>query len=133
MGEQTLVFFKPDAVKRGLVGRILGRFEDKGLTLKQMRLLTLTSEQADYHYHEHVEKGFYPNLKEYVTSGPIVAMVLEGREVISVVRTMLGATDSVKAAPGTIRGDFGLLMTENLVHASDSPESAAREIAHFFG
>ena len=133
MDEQTLVFFKPDAARRNLVGRILSRFEDKSLKIKEMKMMTLTAEQADYHYHEHVEKDFYPNLKEYVMSGPIVAMVLEGREVISVVRNLIGATDSVKAAPGTIRGDFGLLMTENLVHASDSPESAAREIGHFFG
>ena len=133
MVELTLVFFKPDAERRNLVGLILSRFEDKSLTIKEMKMMTLTAEQADYHYHEHVEKDFYPNLKQYVMSGPIVAMVLEGREVISVVRNLIGATDSVKAAPGTIRGDFGLLMTENLVHASDSPESAAREIGHFFG
>ena len=133
MAEQTLVFFKPDTEKRKLVGRLLARFEDKCLTIKEMKMMTLSAEEADYHYHEHVEKDFYPNLKEYVMSGPIVAMVLEGREVISVVRNLIGATDSVKAAPGTIRGDFGLLMTENLVHASDSPESAGREIGHFFG
>lgn len=132
MTQRTLVLLKPDAVRRGLVGQVLGRFEAKGLTLVAMELRTITGEQADRHYAEHVEKDFYPPLREFITSGPLVALVLEGDQAIDIVRAINGATDGRKATPGTIRGDFSLSNRENLVHASDSPESAEREIALWF-
>jgi nucleoside-diphosphate kinase len=127
--QRTLVLFKPDAVRRGLVGQILARFEAKGLTVAALELRTIDAALADRHYAEHVEKDFYPPLREFVTSGPLVAAVLEGDEAVEVVRAINGATDGRKAAPGTIRGDLSLSNRENLVHGSDSPESAAREIA----
>ena len=130
--ERTLVLIKPDAVCRGLVGEILSRFERKGLTIEAMVLRTMDAELADAHYAEHVTKPFYPPLKEFMTSGPLVALILSGDSAIDVVRGMIGATDGRKAAPGTIRGDLALSNRENLVHASDSPESAAREIALWF-
>jgi nucleoside-diphosphate kinase len=130
--QRTLVLLKPDAVRRGLVGQVLARFEAKGLTIVEMELRTITAEQADRHYAEHVEKDFYPPLRAFITSGPLVALVLEGDEAIDIVRALNGATDGRKAAPGTIRGDFSLSNRENLVHASDSPESAEREIALWF-
>jgi nucleoside-diphosphate kinase len=132
MSERTLVLLKPDAVRRGLVGEILGRFEAKGLTLVALEQRTITGDEADAHYAEHVERDFYPPLREFVTSGPLVALVLEGDAAIEVVRTLNGATDGRKAAPGTIRGDLSLSNRENLVHGSDSPESAAREIGIWF-
>ncbi len=132
MTQRTLVLLKPDAVKRGLVGDILSRFEGKGLQLVAMELRTIDAAQADAHYAEHVERDFYPPLRDFVTSGPLVALVLEGDEAIEVVRVLNGATDGRKAAPGTIRGDFSLSNRENLVHGSDSPESAQREIALWF-
>lgn len=132
MTQRTLVLLKPDAVRRGLVGQVLARFEAKGLTIVEMELRTITAEQADRHYAEHVEKDFYPPLREFITSGPLVALVLEGDEAIEIVRGLNGATDGRKAAPGTIRGDFSLSNRENLVHASDSAESAEREIALWF-
>lgn len=132
MVERTLVFIKPDGVKRNLIGQILSRFEEKGITISALNLKTLTDLEADYHYHEHVEKGFYPSLRGFVTSGPVVLMVLEGDNVIEVVRRMVGDTDGQKAAPGTIRGDYSMSKAENVIHASDSPQSAAREIKHFF-
>ncbi len=132
MTERTLVLIKPDAVRRGLVGEVLGRFERKGLRVVAMDQRTVDGETADRHYAEHVERDFYPPLREFVTSGPLVAMVLEGDEAIAVVRGLNGATDGRAAAAGTIRGDLSLSNRENLVHASDSPESAAREIAIFF-
>ena len=127
MTERTLVLIKPDAVRRGLVGEVLGRFERKGLTVVAMDLRTMDGETADRHYADHVEKPWYAPLREFMTSGPLVAAVLEGDEAISVVRTLVGATDGRAAAAGTIRGDFSLSNRENLVHASDSPESSARE------
>lgn len=130
--ERTLVLIKPDAVRRGLVGEIIGRFERKGLTIDAMVLRTMDAALADQHYAEHVEKDFYPPLKEFMTSGPLVAMVLSGDQAIEVVRNLTGATDGRKAAAGTIRGDLALSNRENLVHASDSPESAKREIALWF-
>ena len=130
--QRTLVLLKPDAVRRGLVGQVLSRFEAKGLTLVAMELRTIDAEQADRHYVEHVERDFYPPLREFITGGPLVALVLEGDEAITVVRALAGATDGRKAAPGTIRGDFSLSNRENLVHASDSPESSEREIALWF-
>lgn len=132
MGERTLVLVKPDAVRRGLVGEVISRFERKGLTIETMRLRTMDAALADQHYAEHVEKPFYPPLKAFMTGGPLVAMVLSGDQAIEVVRALTGATDGRKAAPGTIRGDLSLSNRENLVHASDSPDSAKREIALWF-
>lgn len=131
-GERTLVLIKPDAVRRGLVGEIVSRFERKGLVIEAMDLRTITPEMADEHYAEHVGRPYYPALKEFMTGGPLVAMVLSGDSAIEVVRTLTGATDGRKAAAGTIRGDFSLSNRENLVHASDSPQSAKREIALWF-
>jgi nucleoside-diphosphate kinase len=130
--ERSLVLIKPDAVRRGLVGEILGRFERKGLVVEAMVLREMDAELADEHYADHVEKPFYPPLKEFMTSGPLVALVLAGDEVIEVVRSMIGSTDGRKAAAGTIRGDLSLSNRENLVHASDSPESAKRELGLWF-
>jgi nucleoside-diphosphate kinase len=131
-GERSLVLVKPDAVRRGLVGEIIGRFERKGLVIEQMVLRTMDAELADRHYADHVEKAFYPPLKAFMTDGPLVALVVAGDEVIEVVRAMIGATDGRKAAAGTIRGDLSLSNRENLVHASDSSESAKRELALWF-
>jgi nucleoside-diphosphate kinase len=130
--ERSLVLIKPDAVRRGLLGDVLSRFERKGLAIEALVLRTMDAELADQHYADHVEKAFYPPLKEFMTSGPLAAVVLSGDEVIEVVRAMIGATDGRKAAAGTIRGDFSLSNRENLVHASDSPESAKRELALWF-
>lgn len=132
MSERTLVLIKPDAVRRGLVGEVLARFERKGLTIETMVLRTMDGELADRHYADHLEKPFYPPLKEFMISGPLVALVLGGDSAIDVVRTLVGATDGRAAAAGTIRGDYSLSNRENLVHASDSPDSAAREIALWF-
>ncbi len=132
MTQRTLVLFKPDAVRRGLVGDILARFEAKGLTIVALELRTIDAALADQHYAEHVGKDFYPPLRDFVTSGPLVASVLEGDEAVEVVRALNGATDGRKAAPGTIRGDLSSSNRENLVHGSDSPESAAREVALWF-
>jgi nucleoside-diphosphate kinase len=132
VGERTLVLVKPDAVRRALVGEVISRFERKGLTIETMRLRTMDAALADQHYAEHVEKPFYPPLKAFMTGGPLVAMVLSGDQAVEVVRALTGATDGRKAAPGTIRGDFSLSNRENLVHASDSPDSAKREIALWF-
>ena len=132
MSERTLVLFKPDSVRRGLVGEILSRFEAKGLTLVALEMRTIDAAMADQHYAEHVERDFYPPLRDFVTSGPLVAVVLEGDEAVEVVRAINGATDGRKAAPGTVRGDFSLSNRENLVHASDSVESSDREIGIFF-
>ena len=132
MTQRTLVLLKPDTVRRGLVGEVLGRFEAKGLRIVALEHRTIDGEQADRHYAEHVGRDFYPPLRDFVTSGPLVAMVLEGDEAIEVVRALNGATDGRKAAPGTIRGDLALSNRENLVHGSDSPESAERETALWF-
>lgn len=130
--QRTLVLVKPDAVRRGLVGEVLGRFERKGLRIVAMDQRQVDGELADRHYAEHLDKPFYPPLREFVTSGPLVAMVLEGDTAVDVVRAMNGATDGRQAAPGSIRGDLALSNRENLVHASDSAESATREIALWF-
>ena len=130
--QRTLVLLKPDTVRRGLVGNVLSRFEAKGLSIVAMEQRTIDSALADEHYADHVEKDFYPPLRDFVTSGPLVALVLEGDEAIEVVRGINGATDGRKAAPGTIRGDLSLSNRENLVHGSDSPESAEREIKIWF-
>jgi nucleoside-diphosphate kinase len=130
--QRTFVMIKPDAVRRGLAGEIIGRLESKGLTILAMELRQMTGELADQLYAEHIERPFYPPLRLFITSGPSVAMVVEGDEAITVVRTLNGATDGRKARAGTIRGDFALSNRENLVHGSDSTESAEREIAIFF-
>ena len=132
MTERTLVLVKPDAVRRGLVGEIIARFERKGLAIDAMRLRTMDADLADHHYAEHVDKAFYPPLKQFMTGAPLVAMVLSGDQAVEVVRALTGATDGRKAAPGTIRGDLSLSNRENLVHASDSPDSAKRELALWF-
>ena len=130
--ERTFVMFKPDCMERGLLGSILSRFERKGLRLIAMKMLRITPDLAKQHYAEHVEKPFYPGLEEFITASPVVATVLAGPEVVRVVRDMLGATSGLKAAPGTIRGDHSASRQMNLVHASDSTESAAREIDLYF-
>jgi nucleoside-diphosphate kinase len=130
--EQTLVLIKPDAVQRALAGEILARFERRGLTISQARLLTVDRGLAEEHYDEHREKPFFGELVEFITSAPTLALVLEGEGAIALVRTTIGATDPADAAPGTIRGDLALSMPDNLVHGSDSAESAAREIALWF-
>jgi len=132
MTQRTLVLIKPDAVRRGLVGEVLSRFEAKGLSIVAMELRQIDAAIADQHYAEHVEKDFYPPLRDFVTSGPLVSLLLEGDSAVEVVRAINGATDGRKAAPGTIRGDLSLSNRENLVHGSDSPESAEREIAIWF-
>ncbi len=132
MSQQTYCMIKPDAVARGLVGRIVARFEDVGLVIERLELGVVTPEQAAANYAEHVGKPFYAGLVEYITSGPVVKMVLSGPEAVAVVRKLMGVTNPKDAAPGTIRGDFGLTLDANIVHGSDSPESAAREIAIFF-
>jgi nucleoside-diphosphate kinase len=130
--ERTLVLVKPDAVARGLVGEIIDRLERKGLRLVALELRTLDRETAESHYGEHRGKAFFDAVIAFITSGPLVAAVAEGPRAVETWRAMMGPTDPVKAPSGTIRGDFGLLVTENLVHGSDSPESAAREVALFF-
>ncbi|MDX1961752.1 MAG: nucleoside-diphosphate kinase [Pirellulales bacterium] len=130
--ERTFILFKPDCVQRRLVGRVLGRFEDKGLNVIALKLLRVTPDLAKQHYAEHVQKPFYPALEKFITASPVIAAVLEGLEAIRVVREMLGATNGLKAAAGTIRGDFSSSRQMNLVHASDGPEAAAREIGLYF-
>jgi nucleoside-diphosphate kinase len=130
--QRTLVLLKPDTVRRGLVGAVLSRFEAKGLSIVALEMRTIDVAKADEHYAEHVDRDFYPPLRDFVTSGPMLAAVLEGDEAIEVVRALNGATDGRKAAPGTIRGDLSLSNRENLVHGSDSPESAEREIKIWF-
>jgi nucleoside-diphosphate kinase len=130
--DRTLVLIKPDAVRRGLAGDILRRFELRGLEIREARLLTVDRALAEEHYAEHAEKPFYGELVEFITSGPTLALVLEGEGAISTVRTTMGATNPADAGPGTIRGDLALSMPDNLVHGSDSTESATREIALWF-
>lgn len=130
--ERTLVLIKPDAVRRGLVGEILARLERKGLVIEAMVLRAMDATFADEHYAEHVNKAFYPPLKEFMTAGPLVAAVVSGDQAVEVVRALVGATDGRTAAAGTIRGDFSLSNRENLVHASDSADSAKREIGLWF-
>src|SRR3954454_10654467 len=131
--ERTLVLIKPDAVERALAGEILSRFERRGLTLRAAKLVQVDRELADRHYAEHREKPFFCELVEFITSAPTLALVLEGESAISVVRATMGATNPATAAPGTIRGDLALAMPDNLVHGSDSPESAQREVELWFG
>lgn len=130
--EKTLLLVKPDGVRRKLVGEIISRMERRGWNLIAMKLLKIPSELAERHYGEHKEKSFFPELLEYITGGPVVAMIWEGDQIVSATRTMMGKTNPIEALPGTIRGDFGNNFTQNIVHGSDSPESAEREIALFF-
>jgi nucleoside-diphosphate kinase len=130
--EQTLVLVKPDAMVRGLAGEILGRFERRGLVVRAARLVRVDRELAERHYEEHSEKPFFGELVEFITSGPTLALVLEGESAIPVVRTTMGATNPADSSPGTIRGDLALAMPDNLVHGSDAPESARREIELWF-
>jgi nucleoside-diphosphate kinase len=130
--ERTLVLVKPDGVRRRLVGEVIRRLEAKGLDIVAMRMLTLDEAMAAEHYAEHREKPFFPDLVAFITSGPLVAMAVEGEEAVEVVRALMGATDPKRAAPGTIRGDLALEITENVVHGSDSAASAKRELALFF-
>jgi nucleoside-diphosphate kinase len=129
---RTLILVKPDAFARGLTGEVIARFERKGLAIAAMRHMTVDRGLAERHYDEHREKPFFGELVEFITGGPLVAMVLEGHEAVAAARQAIGATDPLEAAPGSIRGDFGLEVQTNLVHGSDSPESAAREIGLFF-
>ena len=130
--ERSLILLKPDAVERRLIGRLIARFEDKAINIVGMKLLQVTPELSKQHYAEHVEKPFYGGLESFITSSPVVALVLEGLDVIRVVREMLGATNGLTAAAGTIRGDFSSSRQMNLVHASDGPEAATREINLYF-
>ena len=130
--QQTLILIKPDAVQRNLTGEIIGRFERRGLKIVALELQHVSRETAEKHYAEHVGKGFFAGLVDYITSAPLVAIVLEGPDAIEAARSTIGATNPVKATPGTIRGDFGMMIGRNLVHGSDKPESAVREIGIFF-
>jgi nucleoside-diphosphate kinase len=131
--EHTYVMVKPDGVARGLVGEVISRLERKGLTLENLRMLTMSEELAGRHYAEHTDKPFFGELVEFITSGPVVAMEWSGEGAVAVARTLMGVTNPAEAAPGSIRGDFGLIITHNIVHGSDSVESARRELGIFFG
>ncbi len=130
--ERTFVMIKPDGVQRGLIGEIISRLERKGLKIVAMKMLNVSKDLAERHYAEHREKPFFQSLVDYITSGPVVAMVVEGKNAVKVVRTLVGATNPQEALPGTIRGDFGMDIGRNVIHASDSLESAEREISLFF-
>jgi nucleoside-diphosphate kinase len=130
--ERTFAMVKPDGVRRGLIGEIISRFEKRGIKVVALKLMQMTPEMAGEHYAEHKGKPFFPSVVEFITSGPVAAMVLEGENVVSAVRTMMGATDPKDSAPGTIRSDYALTMSENIIHGSDSPASASREIGLFF-
>src|SRR2546421_3482118 len=130
---RPLILIKPDAFQRAITGEILARFERKGLKLVAMKLMTMDRALAERHYAEHAGKPFFGELVEFITSGPLVALVLEGHEAVAAARQVIGATDPLEAAPGSIRGDFALEVGQNMVHGSDSDESAAREVALFFG
>jgi nucleoside-diphosphate kinase len=132
-GESTFIMVKPDGVARGLVGEIIGRFERRGLQLRKIRMLTIDGDLADRHYAEHVEKPFYPDLKAFITSGPVVAMEWSGPNAVQAGRDLMGeGTNPMECTPGSIRGDYGLELTQNIVHGSDSPDSAVRELGIFF-
>ena len=130
--EKTLVLVKPDGVRKGLIGEIIQRFENRGLIIAGLKMLVLSRKQANTHYYEHKDKSFFTDLVDFITSGPLVAMVIGGDNAVKVVRAMMGATNPIEAAPGTIRGDFALSMSQNVIHGSDSVSSAQREIAIFF-
>ena len=131
--QQTLILVKPDGVKRRLIGEVISRIEAKGFTIKELRLATIDESLAQKHYAEHVDKPFFGELVSFITSGPLVAMVVEGVDAIAGMRQLMGATNPIEAAPGSIRGDFATIIGENIVHGSDSPESAEREVNLFFG
>ena len=131
--ESTLLIVKPDAVRRGLIGEVLRRVEAKGLRLAELRMITIERVTAEEHYGEHREKPFFDELVEFIGSGPVVVARVEGERAVPVLRSLIGSTDPALAPPGTIRGDYGLIITENLVHGSDSPDSAERELKLFFG
>ena len=130
--QRTLVLCKPDAVQRGVVGRIIARFERKGLKIAGLKMVAVDEELASKHYAEHLQKPFYPELKGFITSSPVIAIAIEGENAVEVIRNLMGVTNPLNAASGTIRGDFGLNLTKNLVHGSDSLASAEREVALFF-
>lgn len=130
--EETLIVVKPDGVKRGLVGEVVSRFERKGFTFKRLQMITMTRPQAEEFYSVHKDKPFFPELVSFITSGPVVGAVISGRDAVATVRRMVGATKSWEAAPGTLRGDLGLGYTDNIIHASDSAESFAKESRTFF-
>ncbi len=132
MSQRTLILIKPDGVQRNVIGEVISRIESKGLKLVALELRTIDADTAHAHYAEHAEKSFFGELVDFITSGPLVALVAEGERAIEAFRALAGATDPVKAAPGTIRGDFALQVAQNIVHGSDSPESAEREIKIFF-
>lgn len=132
MKERTLLFVKPDGVRRGLIGEVIGRLERRGLRIVALKMLRMNRDMARRHYEEHVEKPFYPGLEEFILSGPIVAMVVEGDDVVEMTRTMMGKTKHTEALPGTLRGDFAFSTTQNIIHGSDSPARAQVEIANFF-
>ena len=130
--DRTLILVKPDAFERGLTGEIVARFERKGLKIAAMKHMTVERAQAEEHYDEHKEKPFFGDLVDFITGGPLIAMVLEGHEAVKAARQVIGATNPIEAAPGSIRGDYGLEVRTNMVHGSDAPESAQREIGIFF-
>ena len=132
MSERTLILVKPDGVKRGLVGEVISRIERKGLAISRLELKTISRETAEQHYGEHRERPFFGELVDFITSGPLVAMVVEGPDAVKSMRSLMGATNPVEATPGSIRGDFATVIGENIVHGSDSPENGEREIAIFF-
>ncbi|HYI44471.1 MAG TPA: nucleoside-diphosphate kinase [Actinomycetota bacterium] len=131
--QQTLILVKPDGVKRKLVGEVISRIEARGYDIKELRMATIEESLAQKHYAEHVDKPFFDELVSFITSGPLVAMVVEGIDAIAGMRQIMGATNPLEAAPGSIRGDFATIIGENIVHGSDSPESAEREVNLFFG
>jgi nucleoside-diphosphate kinase len=131
--ERTLILLKPDTVQRGLIGKIITRFEEKGLKIVALKMIAVDQELARSHYVEHLEKPFFSELLQFITAAPVVAMALEGEQAVAVARTLMGATNPFNAQPGTIRGDFGLNLTKNIIHGSDSLQSAARELETFFG
>lgn len=132
MTERTLILFKPDAVQRKLCGELLGRIENKGLQVIGLKMLQVTPEMSKQHYAEHVERPFYPGLEAFITSGPIVAVAVEGPSAISIMRTLMGSTNGAESAPGTIRGDFGCSKQMNLIHGSDGPDAAKKELGIYF-
>ena len=132
MSERTLILVKPDGVRRGLIGEVVSRIERKGLAISRLELRTISRETAEQHYAEHRERPFFGELVEFITGGPLVAMVVEGPDAVKSMRSLMGATNPVEATPGSIRGDFATVIGENIVHGSDSPENGEREIAIFF-
>jgi len=133
MSERTLILVKPDGVRRGLVGEVISRIERKGYAIRELQMRTLDEQTAHEHYAEHTDKPFFGELVDFITGGPLVAMAVEGPDVVKAMRTLMGATDPIAAAPGSIRGDHATVITENIVHGSDSPASAERELKLFFG